>query len=66
MAKKSKIARNQQRAEIVAKYRERRVELLQTILECQRVRGRESCGPQEAASSPARRLAHPPTQPRIL
>lgn len=31
MAKKSKIARNQQRAEIVAKYRERRVELLQTI-----------------------------------
>ena len=31
MAKKSKIARNNQRAEIVAKYRERREELVGTI-----------------------------------
>ncbi len=31
MAKKSKIARNQQRAEIVAKYRDRREELVRTI-----------------------------------
>lgn len=65
MAKKSKIARNQQRAEIVAKYRERRVELLQTI-RGQRVRGRESCGPARSCKLSARRLAHPPTQPRIL
>ena len=64
MAKKSKIAKNEKRQEIVARYAARRAELNEIVRRPSSTEAERAAAQEELRTSAAGRERHPRTQPR--